>query len=109
MFKTIKKLVQKVKCAIPFLPYGFWHDRLMVVQQLPNQARLVQCQSCGRLFGMKDDLKIILPFGMDLAGLYKEHGEKLKHVDSKHCWCCPQLDYKDPDNGNEVWTHNTIQ
>jgi len=37
----------------------------------------------------------------------KEH--KLKHKDNEKCFCSPELHYKDPDNGNEVWVHNYIQ
>lgn len=29
-----------------------------------------------------------------------------EHVTDKSCWCQPALDYKDPDNGAEVWVHN---
>ena len=32
-----------------------------------------------------------------------------EHIDSKDCWCCPKLDYVDPDTGVEVWVHNEIQ
>jgi hypothetical protein len=31
------------------------------------------------------------------------------HVASKGCWCNPILNYKNPETGNEVWSHNLIQ
>jgi hypothetical protein len=36
--------------------------------------------------------------------------EKLEHVtDGSSCWCDPELDYKDPDTGAEVWIHRGTQ
>ena len=33
-----------------------------------------------------------------------------EHVtDSSKCWCDPELDYKDPDTGVEVWVHRSKQ
>lgn len=31
------------------------------------------------------------------------------HTDTPVCWCEPELIYKDPDNGNEVWLHREVQ
>jgi hypothetical protein len=34
----------------------------------------------------------------------------LEHVtDGSKCWCDPELDYKDPDTGVEVWVHRSKQ
>jgi hypothetical protein len=30
---------------------------------------------------------------------------KVEHTESKDCFCHPELDYKDPDTGVEVWVH----
>ena len=35
------------------------------------------------------------------------HGPE--HMESKDCWCEPYLDYKDAENGNEVWMHRELQ
>jgi len=32
-----------------------------------------------------------------------------EHINSKHCWCEPELVYEDPDNGNQVMVHRDIQ
>lgn len=32
-----------------------------------------------------------------------------KHIDNEKCWCNPRLEYKDPNNNNEVWIHNYKQ
>lgn len=32
-----------------------------------------------------------------------------EHIDSPECWCQPELDYKDPYSGNEVWVHREVQ
>lgn len=32
-----------------------------------------------------------------------------KHVDSRYCWCEPELFYTDKETGNEVWVHKEIQ
>lgn len=32
-----------------------------------------------------------------------------QHVSSKDCPCHPVLESKDPDTGDEVWTHNNYQ
>jgi len=31
------------------------------------------------------------------------------HFESDKCWCGPALQYKNPENGNEVWVHNLMQ
>jgi hypothetical protein len=30
---------------------------------------------------------------------------KREHITDSSCWCHPELNYKDPDNGAEVWVH----
>jgi hypothetical protein len=31
------------------------------------------------------------------------------HADHPECWCEPQLEYRDPETGNEVWVHRRLQ
>ena len=31
------------------------------------------------------------------------------HINSDRCWCEPELEYEDPDNGNRVYVHNDTQ
>lgn len=32
-----------------------------------------------------------------------------EHIDSPDCWCEPELHFKDPETGAEVWVHRDIQ
>lgn len=32
-----------------------------------------------------------------------------EHISSRGCWCEPELRYKDPDTGAEVWVHRELQ
>jgi hypothetical protein len=32
--------------------------------------------------------------------------EATEHLPSPLCWCCPRLEYVDPETGNEVWVHH---
>jgi hypothetical protein len=32
-----------------------------------------------------------------------------EHISSPDCWCEPELNYKDPDTGAEVWVHRGLQ
>lgn len=38
----------------------------------------------------------------------KKNKPKLEHIASPDCWCEPELDYVDPETGNEVWVHREI-
>lgn len=31
------------------------------------------------------------------------------HDADPDCWCKPRCTYKNPETGNEIWTHNLIQ
>ena len=43
-------------------------------------------------------------------GLSYEQPAQQEHVtDGSPCWCNPELDYKDPDTGAEVWIHKEPQ
>ena len=35
--------------------------------------------------------------------------ETREHEPTPDCWCEPELVYKDPDTGAEVWLHREIQ
>jgi len=35
--------------------------------------------------------------------------QTMHHVDNENCWCEPELDYEDPDTGNQVWVHRRLQ
>jgi hypothetical protein len=35
--------------------------------------------------------------------------DSVEHYESPSCICEPDLDYKDPRNGNEVWVHRSIK
>ena len=39
----------------------------------------------------------------------KAHKEALEHItDGSPCWCNPEMTYKDPINGAEVWVHKEL-
>jgi hypothetical protein len=42
--------------------------------------------------------------GIELIHICPEFGKE--HMLDELCWCQPELDYKDEDNGGEVWVHN---
>lgn len=31
-----------------------------------------------------------------------------EHIAAKECWCEPQLDYVNPETGQQVWVHNEV-
>jgi hypothetical protein len=41
--------------------------------------------------------------------LQVEEQQGPEHISSPDCWCEPELDYKDPDTGAEVWVHRGLQ
>ena len=43
------------------------------------------------------------PTCKDCLQVEKQQGPE--HISSPDCWCEPELDYKDPDTGAEVWVH----
>ena len=58
----IKKLLQKLKCNLPFSPFTFHHRPLRKVKQLSENTDLVVCTSCNKLFVMNHSAEIILPW-----------------------------------------------
>ena len=47
-------------------------------------------------------------YGYD-AGLAEQPAQQEHVTDGSPCWCNPELDYKDPDTGAEVWIHKEPQ
>jgi len=31
-----------------------------------------------------------------------------EHINTRNCWCNPELDYEDPETGNQVWVHREL-
>ena len=60
--KSAKKLIQRIRCAIPFSPYSFHHKNIEIVRGLSRQSDLIRCVDCGREFAMNHSVKVILPF-----------------------------------------------
>ncbi|MBC8439310.1 MAG: hypothetical protein H8D87_06465 [Deltaproteobacteria bacterium] len=102
------KWLQKIKCSIPFNLFWIGHELRIIQDIKPTGSQIVQCVHCGRLFGMNHDVKAILPLSKEMAEMYFRSGNKLEHIQSKHCWCEPILEYEDSENGNQVWVHNEI-
>jgi hypothetical protein len=41
---------------------------------------------------------------------FKSQSAVREHItDGSQCWCNPEMTYKDPDNGAEVWVHKEPQ
>lgn len=54
--------------------------------------------------------KILDKFYEENAHLYTAPPQRAEHItDGSPCWCEPELDYKDPDTGAEVWIHKEPQ
>ena len=34
--------------------------------------------------------------------------EPPEHIESEECWCEPELEYEDPETGNQVWVHREV-
>jgi transcription elongation factor Elf1 len=58
----IKKLIQKIKCSMPFSLNHFWHENVVVVRNLSDQSQLIQCQDCGKLFAINHSVRVVLPW-----------------------------------------------
>jgi hypothetical protein len=66
----LKKIIQKIKCSMPFSPYHFWHNNVIVVRKLSDQSQLIQCQDCGRLFAINHGVMAVLPWE-DVKSIYE--------------------------------------
>ncbi len=34
-----------------------------------------------------------------------EIDKNVEHISDETCWCCPYLEYEDPETGDQVWVH----
>ena len=45
-----------------------------------------------------------------VSAALRERLARQEHItDGSKCWCDPELDYKDPETGAEVWVHRSTQ
>jgi len=58
----IKKIIQKIRCSLPFSLNRFWHKNIVVVRKLSDQSQLLRCQDCGKLFAINHNVRVILPW-----------------------------------------------
>ncbi|MFA6977106.1 MAG: hypothetical protein WC194_10365 [Mesotoga sp.] len=58
----IRKLIQKIKCSVPFSFTYFGHSSLTVVRQLSGQSQLIRCNDCGKFFAINHNVRVILPW-----------------------------------------------
>ena len=73
------------------------------VATLEQVKREAQEQSCDSKTGESETQS-----NLKFAG--ETQAQKQEHVtDGSPCWCNPELDYKDPDTGVEVWIHKEPQ
>ena len=68
--------------------------------------RLCECRKCMEYFTPLPDCDAFAASGKPIA----EEPVKLEHItDGQPCWCNPELNYKDPKTGAEVWVHKEPQ
>lgn len=58
----IKKIIQKIRCSIPFSFDYFGHKNIEVVRTLSAQSQLIRCKDCGKLFAINHDVRVLLPW-----------------------------------------------
>lgn len=80
--RVIKKLLQKIRCSIPFSPFNFHHKPLRKVKELSDNTDLVICTSCNQLFTMNHSAEIILPW-KDVADFYTNILPNLTTINNK--------------------------
>ena len=68
------RVIQKIKCMLPFSLNYFFHEPLIVVKKLSFQCEKIKCQTCGKEFAINHSLKILLPWEC-VKSFYDEHGE----------------------------------
>lgn len=98
--------IQKIKCWIPFNLFWIGHKLKIVKVIEPTGSWIVQCIHCERLFGMNHNTRTMLPLSKEVVEMYFRFGNKLEHIQSKHCWCGPILNYEDIETGSQAWVHN---
>ena len=54
-----------------------YHKRLIVIQRFTPYSRRIGCPDCHRTMGMNDDARTVLPWTVDLAGMYETLGYKI--------------------------------
>lgn len=69
-----RRMIQRVKCKIPFSPHNFHHAPLVVERQLYGNCQLIRCESCGKRFAINHSVRAILPWPC-VADLYDETGD----------------------------------
>lgn len=72
----IKRLIQKIRCSIPFNLTYFGHKNVVVVRQLSPWSQLIKCRDCGKLFAINHDIRVVLPW--ESVRFFHEEMEKGK-------------------------------
>ena len=66
----IKQIIQNFKCLLPFSFNYFYHKPVKIVRKLSDQTDLIECENCGKQFGMNHSARSILPW-KDLKEFYE--------------------------------------
>ena len=75
---------QRLKCSFPFSLNHFWHRPVRVIDVMePTGSKIVKCFSCGRLFGMNDNVRTILPLDDEMVEMYRIFGNKMEYLELK--------------------------
>lgn len=91
-----EKLRAAAQQALAYILATGEHDQLCDVLDLDDEGRHKPC-SC------------LLQDVLDALRAALAEQQEPEHISSPDCWCGPELDYKDPDTGAEVWVHRRMQ
>lgn len=63
----ISEKIKRIKCK-------FGYHKYFLVQELTSWSRKIGCKNCSKLFGMNDNVKIVIEWDKDLEEMYKRVG-----------------------------------
>ena len=67
----LDKIIQKIKCGMPFSFDYFGHKNVKVIRKLSFQSELIECKDCGKQYAINHDVRVVLPWG-DVRSFYRE-------------------------------------
>lgn len=79
----IKRWIQKFKCLFPLTqpPFGFWHGKCAVVEQLSPWSQRIICMSCGKRFAINHSAEIVLPWEGNVQDFYDDPIWNENHIE----------------------------
>ena len=67
----IKRLIQKIRCNLPFSPFTFRHRNVKILRKLSDNSDLIICTDCHRMFAMNHSVLLVLPWE-DVEHFYRD-------------------------------------